>query len=166
MTTSRYLALSLLAAGALAAQPPPPPGGPHGHFRGGPPQSFEQRLAQTLGLNAEQQNAVHSAMLESHVLGQGLQDKMKIAHDNLTTAIKSGNEDQIDKASADIAALHQQETSIHAKTMSKIYGALSADQKTKAGPNLELLMGGPGGRMGMHPPPPPAGAPNAPKSQN
>lgn len=159
--TSRFIALTLLGAGCLVAQPPPP--GPRGHFRGGPPQSFEQRLTTNLNLTAEQQNKVHTAMLESRVLGQGMQDKVKIAHDALNTAIKSGNEDQIDKASADIATLHQQQTAIHGKTMAKIYSSLTADQKTKVGPNLEMLMGAPGPRGGMRPPPP--GAPNAPKPQ-
>jgi Spy/CpxP family protein refolding chaperone len=162
---SRSLALSLFAAGLLSAQPPAPANGHFGHGPSGPPPSFEQRLAQHLGLTATQQNTVHTAILESHVLGQGMQDKMKIAQDNLTTAIKAGNEDQIDKASADVAAIHQQQTAIHAKTMAKIYSALTTDQKTKAGPNLELLREGPGGRRGMRPPPP-AGAPKPAPQQD
>jgi len=103
-------------------------------------------------------------MLESHVLGQGLQQQMLTAHQALTTAIKSGNEDQIEKASQEVASIHQQQTAIHAKTMSKIYSSLTADQQTKVGANLEMLMGGPGGRRGMGPRP--AGAPNAPNAAN
>ncbi len=160
----RHVAVSLLAVGFLAAQQPAP--APRGHFGrgpGGPPQTFEQRLTERLSLTAEQQNKVHTAMLESRVLGQGLQQQMQTAHQALTAAIKAGNEDQIEKASQDIAAIHQQQTSIQAKTMAKIYSSLTADQKTKVGSNLELLMGGLSPRRGMAPPP--AGAPNAPKPQ-
>jgi Spy/CpxP family protein refolding chaperone len=161
---SRRLALSLFAAGLLSAQPP----APRAHFgqgQGAPGQghrlTFEQRLTQTLGLSPTQQNTVHTAMLESHVLGQGMQQKMQAAHQTLAAAVKAGNEDQIEKASSDIATLHQQQTSIHAKTMSKIYASLTADQKTKVGPNLEMLMGPGMGGPGMRGPRP--GAPNAPK---
>ena len=44
-----------------------------------------------------------------------------------------------------MAALHQQETVAHARTAAKIYSSLSADQKTKVGDHLQMLMGG-GGR--------------------
>lgn len=161
--TSCRLALSLFAAGLLSAQPPAP--GAHfgqGQAGQGHRLTFEQRLTQNLGLSATQQNTVHTAMLESHVLGQGMQQKMQLAHQALATAVKAGNEDQIEKASSDIATLHQQQTSIHAKTMAKIYASLTDDQKTKVGANLEMLMGGPGmGGPGMRGPRP--GAPNAPK---
>src|SRR5579883_62438 len=146
--------LSLLAAGIMVAQPPAPK--PRfGRGPGGPPRDFETRLAQNLNLTAEQQNKVHTVMAESRLSMQGVHQQMQTAQAALTEAIKSGDETQIDKASQNVANLHQQQTAIHAKATAKIYSALTADQKAKVGPNLELLMGGPAGgrRPGMPPPP-------------
>lgn len=148
------IALSLLTAGALFAQPPAPrrafgPGpGPRG------PRDFESRLTQNLGLNAEQQNKVHTIMAESRLSQKGNGEQMQSLHASLTEAIKAGDEAKIDKITQDIGSLHQQQTANHAKTMAKIYGTLTADQKAKAGPNLEMLLGGPMG--GRRPGPPPA----------
>src|SRR5258706_8663037 len=129
-------ALSFLTAGLLSAQPPTP------RPRMGPP-GLEQRLTRDLGLSAEQQNKVHTTLAESDVLMSGTRQKMQDLHTAMTAAIKSGNTDQIDRISQDMATLHQQQTAVHAKTMAKIYTTLTPDQKAKAGENLELLMGGP-----------------------
>jgi len=153
-----YLALSLITAVSLLAQPPQG-AGPRGHF-GPPPDgtgpggpNLEYRLTRSLSLTAEQQNKVHTAIEESHVQTKGMMEQMQNLHKALAAAVKSGDESQIEKASTDIANLHQQQTSIHGKTMAKVYAALTADQKTKVGPNLEMLMG-PGVRgPGMRRPP-------------
>lgn len=134
------LALSLLTAGFLCAQPAPQP---RPRFTPGAGARMEQRLTQTLSLTAEQQNKVHTALTESDVVLKGNRQKMQDLHTALLAAVKAGNEDQIDKISQDIATVHQQETAVRAKSMAKIYGALTADQKAKAGQNLEMLMGGP-----------------------
>jgi len=129
--------------------------GPGG--RGGGPRDFETRLTQNLGLSAEQQNKVHTIMAESKLTQQGTHQQMQTLHTSLTEAIKAGDEAKIDSLTQQMGALHQQQTATHAKSMAKIYSSLTADQKTKAGPNLELLLGGPmGGRppMGRKPPAP------------
>ena len=147
--------LSLLAAGMLVAQPPAPPAGQRPHMMGrgpGGPRDFETRLTQNLGLSAEQQNKVHTIMAESRLSTQGTHQQMQTAQAALTDAIKAGDETRIDKASQDIANLQQQQTAMHARSMAKIYATLTADQKTKVGPNLELLRGGPAG--GRRPGPP------------
>ena len=133
------------------AQPPARPrfGGPGGPQR----HDFETRLAQNLSLTAEQQNKVHTIMAESQLNVKNNRQQMQTLHASLTDAIKAGDEAKIDKVTQDIGSLHQQETANHAKTMAKIYSTLSADQKTKVGPNLELLLGGPMG--GRRPGPPP-----------
>src|SRR5581483_898574 len=152
------LILSLLAAGMAVAQPP----APRPHFGRGPgapgPRDFESRLTQNLGLSAEQQNKVHTIMAENKLSMQGTHQQMQTAQAALTEAIKSGDESRIDKASQDIANLHQQQTALHAKSMAKIYSTLTTDQKAKVGPNLELLRGGPAG--GRRPGAPPAAKPN------
>jgi len=139
-------ALSLLAAGALLAQPPAPrPRFGPGRGPGPGPRDFETRLTQNLGLNAEQQNKVHTVMAESRLSLQPTHQQMQNLQASLTDAIKAGDEAKIDKITQDIGNLHQQQTAIHAKTMAKIYAVLTPDQKAKTGPNLELLRGGPAG---------------------
>gem|GEM_PF-3095792 len=158
MKMKACLVLSILTAGMTFAQTSTPAPSPRPHLGRGPgmgaPRDFETRLAQNLGLNAQQQNTVHTAMAESRLSMQGLRQQRQTLEGQLTAAIKSGDETQIEKVTQQIGALHQQEVAIHAKTTAKIYAALSADQKAKVGPNLEVLRGGPMG--GRRPGPPPA----------
>ena len=155
------ITLSLISAAALWAQAPQsqapaaaPHGGrfapsPDGFGPGGP--NLERHLTKALNLTAEQQNKVHTAIEESRVQSKGMIQQAQTLHQSLAAAVKSGDEGQIDKAAQDMAALHQQQTAIHAKAMAKIYAALSPDQKAQVGKNLEMLMG-PGGRgPGMRP---------------
>jgi Spy/CpxP family protein refolding chaperone len=144
----KTIALSLMAAGLLAAQTPAPHPrlGPPGGGRGG--QNFEQRLATDLGLNAEQQNKVHATLAESALVNKGSRQKIQDLHTALNAAIKSGNEGEIDRLSQEMATLHQQQTAAHAKSVAKIYSTLTADQKAKVGENLGMLMAGPGAGFG------------------
>lgn len=143
---SYAFALSFMAAGLLCAQSTTTP--PAGHrMRGNPDQMLENRLGRQLGLSAAQQNTLHTALLESHATTQGLGDQMKTLHTQLITAVKNGDTGQIDAISMQMETIHSQQTAAQAKAMSKVYATLSADQKTKAGENLEMLMGrgmGPG----------------------
>lgn len=157
-------ALSLLAAGLVCAQTPattPQTPGPRGHMRprGNPDDMFEARLTKQLSLNATQQNTVHTALAESHTMTKGLGQQMQTLHTQMVTAVKNGDEATIDKVTTEMSTLHQQEESARAKAMAKIYATLSADQKTKVGAHLEMLMRpGPGfgpafgGRRGGPPP--------------
>ena len=169
MKASR-IALSLMAVSALWAQPPQ---GARGRF-GPPPDGFgpggpnlERHLTKTLGLNAQQQNTVHTVLEESRVQSQGMMQQMQTLRKNLAAAVKSGDEGQIDKVTQDMATLQQQQQAIHAKGMAKIYAALSDDQKTKVGANLEMLLGpgmrGPGMRGPGMRRPPAAGSSTQPK---
>jgi Spy/CpxP family protein refolding chaperone len=152
-------ALSLLTAGLISAQstttPTPTTPAPRHHMHpapnANPDDMFEKRLTTHLGLNATQQNAVHTTLAESRVQQKGMNEQMRTLHTQMVAAVKAGNTDQIDSISSQMSQLHQQQTSIHMKTTAKIYGSLTADQKTKVGANLEMLMGhfgpgfGPGG---------------------
>lgn len=154
---SYLLALSLLGASlASAQQASTTVQAPQQRMRARGPgnfeQNFEQRLATRLGLNATQQNAVHTAMMESQTQLQGMNQQRRTLHATMVTAIKAGNTDQIDQISQQMSLLNQQETAIRAKTTAKIYATLSADQKTKVGDRVEML-GGPGFGPGMGPGP-------------
>jgi Spy/CpxP family protein refolding chaperone len=152
MPKTTFIALSMMVSGLMFAQTTPTPTAPmpgqHHGPRGGNPdlaeQRFEQRLAQHLNLTAEQQNMVHLTRADARVQSQGMNEKMRTLHTSLNTAIKAGNESQIDSISQEIASMHQQQTSINAKTTARIYSTLTADQKAKVGNRLEIL-GGEGG---------------------
>lgn len=143
-------ALSLLAAGLVSAQTAQTTGtttptpGPHPHMRprGNPDDMFEARLTKQLSLNATQQNTVHTALADARVQTKGMMQQMQTLHTEMVTAVKNGDEAGIEKATTDISALRQQQDAIHAKAMAKIYAGLNADQKTKVGTHLEMLMRG------------------------
>jgi hypothetical protein len=143
------LLITIAATGLVFAQGP----GPRGRGFGGGPDT-ETRLTKTLNLNATQQGAVHTALQEHRVATSGLADQMHTLNTQLHAAIKSGATDQIDKITASMATLHQQEQASQSKAAAKIYSTLNEDQKTQVGDHLEMLMGGgPGGRGPGGPPP-------------
>jgi Spy/CpxP family protein refolding chaperone len=170
---------AVFLAGVLPAQtpapagtpPPPPARGPRGGFAGGfggglgGPLS-ERRLTQQLGLNAEQQNKVHTAIEEARVVQRGMAQKEGDANTRLATAVRAGNEAQIDSISQELAQLHQQRTASRAKTIAKVYATLTPDQKTRIEGELNRTLGvpgvrgpGPGGRGPRRGPPPPPAPP-------
>jgi len=157
----RYAFTLFLLAGLVCAQPPQ---GPRPHMRppqGNPDDMLEQRLTKNLGLNAIQQNNVHTLLAENRVMSKGMGQQMQTLHGQLVTAVKNGDESTIESVSVQISNLRQQQETQHAKAMAKIYATLTPDQKTKVGPNLEMLMGrgGMGFGPGRRPGPPPNGAP-------
>jgi Spy/CpxP family protein refolding chaperone len=148
----KAFALSLLVVGIVSAQTPAViPDRPHPHMRphGNPDDMFEARLTKALGLNATQQNSVHTILLENRTLNKAFGPQMKTLHTQMITAVKNGDEATIDSVTTQMSTIRQQQDALHAKAMAKIYAALTADQKTKAGPNLEMLMGR--GGMGFGP---------------
>jgi len=171
-------ALSLLAAGLVCAQSTPQaaPAGPPGHGRGrgphgNPDDMFEARLTKHLSLSATQQNNVHTVLAERRVTTSAIGPQLRTLHTQMITAVKNGDEAGMEKVTTEMSALHQQEEVAHAKAAAKIYSSLTADQKTKIGNHLEILMehggpgfGGPGfGGHGRRGGPPPAAASGAVK---
>jgi Spy/CpxP family protein refolding chaperone len=150
------------APGTPGNAPRPRGGGPGGPGRGGPGgrggelfgPNGEARLTKQLGLDATQQNTLHTALLSANVQRQGAKEKMAALRTQLAAAVKTGDEGSIDKATQDIATLNQQESAVHAKTISKIYTSLRPDQKTKFEQQVNREVGlpgqpgqrGPGGR--------------------
>ena len=131
--------LPLFLCAAIWAQPPGP--GPRRFARGPGAWNPETRLTQRLNLDATQQNTLHTALEEERTQTKGMMQQMRTLHQNLAAAIKAGNPDQIDSVTQQMANLDQQRIAIHAKEMMKVYSSLTADQKSKAGPNLEMLLG-------------------------
>lgn len=102
--------------------------------------NVEQRLTNALSLTPEQQNAVHTALQEASVQRQGLPEKAVADRKQLADAIKANNTGQIDSITADLASINQQQTSILAKTMAKIYALLTPDQQAKLNQGLSRGM--------------------------
>ncbi|HTB15810.1 MAG TPA: periplasmic heavy metal sensor [Bryobacteraceae bacterium] len=140
------LLITIAATGLVFAQ------GPRGGFGGPGGPDTEAHLTKTLNLNATQQNAAHTALQEHRVATSGLNDQMHTLNTQLHAAIKAGAADQIDKITASMSTLHQQQLASQAKAAAKIYATLNDDQKTQVGDHLEMLMGGPGGRGPGGPP--------------
>lgn len=151
----RSVLISMCLTGLLAGQTPPAPtrgrgigpgfgrglGAGFGPGAGG--NLSERRLTAQLALDAAQQNAVHSALVTADVQRKGMNDRARELRSQLATAVKAGDEGSIDRISQDIAALHQQETAIQAKTLSKIYNALNADQKARFEREMNRSLGVP-----------------------
>src|SRR5215472_3650213 len=130
----RLLVVSLCFCGLVFAQAQQPsqtgprprggPGGPGGRglWLDGPagiadPRA-EQRLTQRLNLNAAQQNTAHTAIEEARVILKGAAQQERDLRNQLATAVKSGDEAGIERASQNLAALQQQRTSTEAKALS------------------------------------------------
>ncbi len=135
-----------LSASLLCAQGPRPNFARGG--RGGP-------MAQ-LGLSATQQNTIYTVREDMRVQTKGLREQLATLDDQLTAAIKAGDEATIDSVTANIARIDAQISSIQAKGTAKIYQSLTADQKAQ----VDKIPGGArsllrAGRRGGPPPPPP-----------
>jgi Spy/CpxP family protein refolding chaperone len=173
--------ISLCLAGLAVAQTAPAPGTaprPRGRGPGGPDgrgpggvfgPNAEARLTKRLGLDATQQNTLHTALLSANVQQQGMKEKMAALRTQLGTAVRAGDEGAIEKTTQDISNLNQQRSSIQSKTLSKVYTSLRPDQRTKFEQQVNREMGvpgqpgqrGPGGRG----PRPARRAPPAPAQQ-
>jgi hypothetical protein len=163
----RYIAICFCLTGLVFAQQqtqtqPPGPGTRGG--RGFGPgfgrgelrlegRNVEQRLTKQLNLNATQQNTVHTAIEESKVILQGMDQKEAGLRTQLATAVRSGDASKIDQLTQELSTIHQQRSATEAKGISKIYATLSSDQKANIDPAVNRALGVPGGRRGPRPAP-------------
>jgi Spy/CpxP family protein refolding chaperone len=172
--TVRSIAISLFVAGMALAQTAntqtPAQGtapGPRGRGGPGPGPGFgdgfgrgpgrgldlfspkaEERLTKQFSLTPAQQNTVHTALASAKVQQQGMREKETTLRTQLGTSVKGGDEGGIDRAATDIETLHQQQTSIHAKTLSTIYASLTPAQQAKFLPLMNRELGIPGAGRG------------------
>ena len=164
----RLVFVSICLTGLAVAQVQPGPRPRPRDFGPGPglgaglgPGMNEQRLTRALGLSAEQQNRIHTAFQEAQVITKGAPEKTAELQKQLSAAIKAGNEGEIDRISQDLARLHQEQLATQAKTMAKVYAALTPEQKAKFD---QVVDGPPGGRgPGFPGRPGRGGPPNGPQ---
>jgi Spy/CpxP family protein refolding chaperone len=162
----RYAAVGLCLTGLVFAQQqtqPAAPGTRGGRVGRGPGPGFgpgelrlegrnvEQRLTKQLNLTATQQNTVHTAIEESKVILQGMDQKEAGLRTQLATAVRSGDASKIDSLTQELSTIHQQRSATEAKGILKIYASLTSDQKAKIDPAVNRALGVPGGRRGPRP---------------
>jgi hypothetical protein len=110
--------------------------------------NVEEHLTKQLNLNATQRNTVHTAVEESKVVLQGMDQKEAGLRTQLATAVRSGDASKIDSLTQELSTIHQQRSATEAKGISKIYASLSSDQKAKIDQAVNRTLGVPAGRRG------------------
>jgi Spy/CpxP family protein refolding chaperone len=165
--TIRSLAISMFVAGMALAQtattPAPAQGttpAPRGRgpgFGRGPGRgrgldlfgrNAEPRLTKQFALNPTQQNTLHTALASAKVQQQGMREKETTLRTQLGTSVKAADEGGIERSATEIETLHQQQTTIHAKTLATIYSSLTPAQQAKFLPLMNRELGIPGPRPG------------------
>jgi Spy/CpxP family protein refolding chaperone len=121
-------------------------------FGQGGPRGFGKRAEADLGLTAAQQNTIHTVLADAQVQTKGMRDQERQLREQLTAAIKAGDENKIDSVTADLSRLQGQTMAIQSKAEAKVYGSLTADQKAKVdarpgGVGFLMRRGGPGGEF-------------------
>jgi len=140
-------AIAVMMTAALSAQPPA--------GRRDPGQRLENILTRSLNLNSTQQNQVHTILADAQVQSQGSAAQLRTLRSSLIDAIKTNNTALIDSLTLQISQLEQPLEAIRSKAAAQIYAILTADQQTKVGNGLGLLMGGGFGRGMRRGGPPP-----------
>lgn len=90
------------------------------------------RMFQNLNLTDTQKQYAKDLFQQSRAANQGLRDQLKANHDALAVAVKSNNEADITRLTAEQGRIHGQLSAERAKAMAKFYAQLTPEQKTKA----------------------------------
>lgn len=93
---------------------------------------FVQRMVTYLNLTPDQQTQAKQIMADARQQSMPLRQQMKQNREALSTAIKSGNDAQIDQITKAEAPVMAQLAAIRAHAFEKIYATLTPEQKTKA----------------------------------
>ena len=142
MKSSTILSLfaigGLIASTAMAQTPAPAQPGPstaqstqmksHRRAMGGPQLG---RLTRQLNLTVDQQNQARSIFQAARAQAKSAAPQVRAERQQMSDAIKSGNEAQIDRLTQQNAQLNSINRANHAKAMAKFYAILTPDQKTK-----------------------------------
>ncbi len=90
------------------------------------------RMANYLNLTPVQREQAKQVMKEAHAQSASLRQQLKQDRAELATAVKSGNDAQIDRLTKSEAPLMAQMAAIRAHAFEKIYATLTPAQKAKA----------------------------------
>jgi len=89
------------------------------------------RIAADLNLTADQQAKIRAAFEEAAEARRGVVDQTRGLRNQLASAVTAGDQAMIDQISEALGAILQQQISTQAKTLAKVYGVLTPEQKTK-----------------------------------
>jgi Spy/CpxP family protein refolding chaperone len=136
----RVAVLGALAAGAMFAQSNSTQLAPKGEQNPGWKQATPaqrrahraQRMANYLNLTAEQRAQAKIVMGTAREQAKPLREQLKSDRVALRSAIKAGNDAQIDRITKAEAPLIAQLSAIRAHAFEKVYATLTPEQKTKA----------------------------------
>jgi Spy/CpxP family protein refolding chaperone len=137
--------MPFLMAGALVAQQSPAPAtGRSGYNaptstqnqartgeRANHSEYFVQHLSKELSLTPDQQTQVRNIFADTRKSAEALAPKMQQEREALKTAVKSGNDREIDRILQQNSQLNADYEAMHVKAMAKVYRILTPDQKTK-----------------------------------
>lgn len=111
---------------------------------GGPQQRFQNHLnmmATALDLTAAQKEQVQSILSAARQSAQPIRQQLRQSHQSLVSAIKTGDNNQIDQVAANQGVLQGQMTAINGKAFAQVYALLTPQQKAKADQLHENMMG-------------------------
>jgi Spy/CpxP family protein refolding chaperone len=92
---------------------------------------ISEHLAKELNLTPDQQTKVRAIFADTHQRAQALEPKMREEREALKTAVKAGNDREIDRILQQNSQLNADFEAMHVKAMAKVYAMLTPDQKTK-----------------------------------
>ena len=137
--------LAAIAGGLIFAQTTTTsPTGPAGH--GSRRARMAQRISNYLQLTPDQQAQAKQIFASSRQEAAPLRQQMKQNRQALYSAIKAGNDTQIDQITKAQAPLMSQLAAIRAHAFEKVYATLTPDQKTKADNMRQFFHAGRGQR--------------------
>lgn len=127
--------LAILMAGTLGAQQSTPSSvNPSTTTGEQAPRRFHyatRHLSRELNLTPDQQTKVKAIFADARQRGQALAPKMREERAALKTAIKKGDDRDIDRILHQDAQLNADFGAVRIKAMAKVYAILTPDQKTK-----------------------------------
>src|SRR5215831_4879827 len=126
--------LAILMAGTLGAQQSAPSGVNPSTTTGErvPRRShYARHLSRELNLTPDQQTKVKAIFADARQRREALVPKMREERAALKTAIKKGDDREIDRILHQDAQLNADFRAVHIKAMAKVYAILTPDQKTK-----------------------------------
>jgi len=145
----RSLVLAGLSAACLVAQAPAGPGAPARgtmHERMAADEAAmlgmrDLRVAAELNLTADQQTKIRNAFDEAAEFRRGMAAQGRDLRNQLVAAVKAGDQAMIDQISEALGMILQEQIAFQAKTVAKVYGILTPEQKAKLDEEVRISLG-------------------------
>jgi len=90
-----------------------------------------QHLTNQLNLTSDQQTRVRKIFVDSRKNSEAIMPKIREEHEALTSAVKSGNDHEIDRILQQNSQVNADFEANHVKAMAKVYQLLTPEQKTR-----------------------------------